>query len=90
MTLAELNIMFTFQKRRMGLAGNRLQSPNIKDARLYSYILRNSNRLRNSNSDHRFRRHLGPYFAIPYNNRVLAARAKQLGIKECCSTLSSL
>ena len=87
MTLAELNIMFTFQKRRMGLAGNTLQSPNIKDARLYSYILRNSNRLRNANSDHRFRRHLGPYFATPYNNRILAAKAKQLGIKECCSTL---
>ena len=89
MTLAELNIMFTFQKRRMGLAGNRLQRPNIKDARLYSYILRNSNRLRNANSDHRFRRHLGPYFATPYNNRLLAAKAKQLGIKQCCSTLFS-
>ena len=88
MTLAKLNIMFTFQKRRMGLAGNRLQSPNIKDARLYSYILRNSHRLRNANSDHRFRRHLGPYFATTYNNPILASKPQQLGIKAFCSRLS--
>ena len=81
MILAELNVIFSFQKRRIGLAVNRLQRLNIKDARLYSYIIRNSNRLRNPNVDHRSRRHLGLYFATPYNNRLSSVQAKQLGIQ---------
>ena len=80
MILAELNVIFSFQKRRIGLAVNRLQRPNIKDARLYSYIIRNSNRLRNPNADHRFRRHLRPYFAAPFTNRLSSGQAKNLGI----------